>query len=493
MTRPGTVHLVGAGPGAIGLLTLRGAELLRTADVVLHDRLVLPELLELAPPTAKLVDVGKGADGHGMKQAEINALLIQYAATHHRVVRLKGGDPFVFGRGSEELEACAQAGIECEVVPGVTSAIGGPALAGIPVTSRGIARSFGVVTARSMAGTSDYRPDYGALARLDTVVVLMGCKDLAETAEALIAAGKSPDTPAALIERASWPDQRVTSAPLHAIAAAAHSANVRAPVLLVVGPAAQPTTAAQPLAGKRVLATRPRGAQIDLVRRLRNLGAEVIEYPLIRITYISPPPKITPETLNVDVIAFTSLHGVRGFFTALAASGLDARAIGPAKIATVGPRTAAELWDAARLTPDILPTESRAAALVEELTRTLPPNSTFLFPCGTLAREELPTGLRAAAHTVHELEVYETHPVPPTPDLAQQIQSNLHAILLYSPSAAKAIAPILTPTTPAQIICVGPTTAQTLQSLSPQTTPTTAKTYGDNGVIDALLGKQNTA
>ena len=233
----GTVHLVGGGPGDPGLITARGLELLRSADVVVHDRLVGPALLDEARPGAELVDVGKGRGHAALAQEEINRLLVARALAGRTVVRLKGGDPFVFGRGSEELEACRAAGVECTVVPGVSSAIAGPAAAGIPVTARGVARSFAVVTAHQAGDSSatDLRP----LAGVDTIVVLMGRSGLPTFTADLIAAGRDPHTPAACIQSATTPDQRVTIATLGTIAAAAERDGLEAPVVTVIGEVAR--------------------------------------------------------------------------------------------------------------------------------------------------------------------------------------------------------------------------------------------------------------
>ncbi len=229
----GTVHLVGGGPGDPGLITARGLELLRRADVVVHDRLIGPELLHEAWAGAELVDVGKGAGLSPLSQEEINDLLVDRARSGREVVRLKGGDPFVFGRGSEELAACRAAGVRCEVVPGVTSAIAGPAAAGIPVTARGIARSFAVVTAHQAGERGEH--DVAPLAGVDTIVVLMGRASLPAFTARLIAAGRDPGTPAACIQSATTPAQRVTRATLATIAGAAERDGLEAPVVTIIG------------------------------------------------------------------------------------------------------------------------------------------------------------------------------------------------------------------------------------------------------------------
>jgi uroporphyrin-III C-methyltransferase len=228
------VHLVGGGPGDPGLITSRGLDLLRSADVVVHDRLIGPELLREARPDAELIDAGKGPGLAPLSQAELNALLVAQARLGRTVVRLKGGDPFVFGRGSEEAAACREAGVPVYVVPGVSSAIAGPAAAGIPVTARGLARSFAVVTAHTV-GPDDEVPDLRGLAGVDTLVVLMGRAGLAAVAAQLIAAGRDPDTPAACIQSATMPQQRVTRATLATIAEAADREGLENPVVTVIG------------------------------------------------------------------------------------------------------------------------------------------------------------------------------------------------------------------------------------------------------------------
>ncbi len=228
---PGTVHLVGAGPGDPGLITARGLELLRRADVVVHDRLIGPELLAEARTDALLIDVGKGPGHAPYSQAEINALLVEHAGQRRTVVRLKGGDPFVFGRGSEEAEACNEAGVPVQVIPGLSSAIAGPAAAGIPVTARGVAQSFTVITGH----TADERPEQSLPLSADTIVVLMGRANLGELAARLTSEGRDPSTPAACIQSATTPEQRVTRATLATIAEAVERDGLQAPVVTVIG------------------------------------------------------------------------------------------------------------------------------------------------------------------------------------------------------------------------------------------------------------------
>lgn len=234
-TVTGTVYLVGAGPGDPELITVRGLKLLRRADVVVHDRLVSRELLNEADRDAEIIDAGKAPGQHRFSQDWINALLVDRAAQGRTVVRLKGGDPFVFGRGFEEVTACADAGIPCVVIPGVSSAIAAPAAAGIPVTSRGVVRSLAIVTAQVALDGSGPQLDYNALVSMDTIVILMGRARLGETCRALIEAGRSPQTPAACIERATTADQRSVRATLGSLEREVDRANLQAPVVTVIG------------------------------------------------------------------------------------------------------------------------------------------------------------------------------------------------------------------------------------------------------------------
>lgn len=233
--RRGSVHLVGAGPGDPELITVRGMRLIEQADVIIHDRLIPHEVLNWCHESATLIDVGKYPDHHRISQSEINQLLIKHACDNQLVVRLKGGDPFVFGRGQEEFEACREAGITCHIVPGVSSAIAGPAAAGIPVTTRGIARSFTVVTGQTAPELGFHNLNFEALANSDTVILMMARKNLRGITQQLIEAGRSPDTPAACIERATYSNQRVTCATLSEIASQADLLDMKNPMITVIG------------------------------------------------------------------------------------------------------------------------------------------------------------------------------------------------------------------------------------------------------------------
>ncbi|HET6368622.1 MAG TPA: uroporphyrinogen-III C-methyltransferase, partial [Pseudomonadales bacterium] len=334
----GRVALVGAGPGDPGLMTVRGLALLQAAEAVVYDRLVAPALLHEAPPAAERVYVGKRPGAHEVSQPEINAILVALARRGLRVVRLKGGDPFVFGRGGEEGEALAAAGIAFEVVPGITSAIAAPAYAGIPVTHRGLSTSVTIVTGHEDPTKGSTDTDWDALARAGgTLVVLMGAGRVTEIAKALIAGGRDAATPVAAIRWGTRPEQRTLRATLETI----DQLGVEPPSAIVVGAVAGLDLGwfeQRPLFGRRVVVTRAREQASELRARLEHLGAEVIELPAIALEPIAfSLPALDPYAWLV----FTSANGVNAFFDqGLAGAGLDARAMAPARIAAIGPGTA---------------------------------------------------------------------------------------------------------------------------------------------------------
>src|SRR5690242_156230 len=334
------VALVGAGPGDPGLLTLRGAELLRAADVVVHDRLAARALLDLAPPTAERISVGKAPGRVEMTQDEINALLVERGRAGQAVVRLKGGDPFVFGRGGQEAEALAAAGVPFDVVPGITSAIAAPAYAGIPVTHRGTSTHFTVVTGHEDPAKGRTDVDWEALARAGgTLVILMGVGNLDGIVERLRAGGLPPDTPVAAVRNGTRADQRSTRATLGTVT----KLDLRAPSAIVVGGVAALDLAwfeHRPLFGRRVVVTRAREQASELRTQLEALGAEVVELPSIAI---EPLPVVVPDLGPYSWLVLTSANGVAALFDTLAAQGRDARALGGLRVAAIGPGTAAAL------------------------------------------------------------------------------------------------------------------------------------------------------
>lgn len=500
----GSVSLVGAGPGDPGLITVRGLDLLRNAEVVVFDRLANSELLNQAPANAETIDAGKRPGQHTLTQDEINRVIVDRARAGYRVVRLKGGDPFVYGRGWEELEACRAAGIPCEVVPGVTSAIAAPAAAGVPVTARGIARTFAVVTPQVESGrnTAAAALDYEALARIDTVSVLMGRGVLREVVSGFLSAGRSATTPVAMIQDGTLPTQRVVRGDLASIADRADEAGVQAPAVIVIGdtaglsqgsPRNDPEThgalghstpaSRSLLQGKRVLVTRPRTASVDLIAALRAQGARVIDCPLIRIAYIMPP-NAAAISQRYDWVVFTSLHAVRGLWRVLETRGLDARALAGARVAAVGPKTAAELR-AIGVRADLVPAIHRASALIDALAGHDSHGQRVLFPCGTLARDELRAGLRQRGMTVEELAVYDTLPEATGVHAQREIEQGVDAALFYCPSAVRSAVDAGLCLESSVVACIGPTTAAAVREVGwdPQVV---ADTHTDTGLLSAL-------
>jgi len=408
-----TVYLVGAGPGDPGLLTARALELIAAADVIVYDRLIPTGALAGARADAELIYAGKegGVSGSSMPQEEITALLVDRGLSGASVVRLKGGDPFVFGRGGEEVTALRSAGIPYEVVPGVTAGVAGPAYAGIPVTHRGAASAVAFVTGHEDPSKDESAIDWKALAAFPgTLVFYMGVRQLGSIAEHLVAAGRDPDEPVAVVQRGTLPDQRVVTAGLGTIASVAVSAGVRAPALIVVGPVvalgerlAWFSSDARPLAGVSIAVTRARAQASALADRLRGLGAEVVEAPAIRIVPLDGP---APDLRGYDLLCLTSPNGVEALFDRLEAAGRDARALGGVRVAAIGPGTAAALRSRG-VVADVVPTERFVAeGLVEALASV--PVSRALIARAAEARDVLVDALRERGAEVDVLALYET-------------------------------------------------------------------------------------
>lgn len=372
---PGTVYLVGAGPGHPGLLTLRGAECLAMADVVLYDRLAAPALLDHAPPAARRVCVEELAPHHPERWPHIHRLLIDEALAGRRVVRLKGGDPFVFGRGAEEAEALRSAGVPYEIVPGVTAALGATAFAGVPVTHRAHASAVAFVTGHEQPGREGSRLDWAALAAFPgTLVFYMAVARLEAIVAALLEKGKPATTPAALVYRGTTPQQRVLSVPLGDLPVRAKEEGFASPSLLVVGEVVtlRPDLAwfeQLPLFGKRVLVTRPRHQAGGMVRQVEALGGSAAVLPVVEIAEPAdwaPVDEAITSLSQFDWLVFTSSNGVQAFLGRLRHLGRDLRALGGVKLATIGPATADALR-AFHLEPDYVPEEFNSEGLAAGL------------------------------------------------------------------------------------------------------------------------------
>jgi len=420
----GRVYLVGAGPGDPGLLTARALELIASADVILHDRLIPVAALDGARADAELVFVGKQGGGAAVPQEHTETLMVERAQAGGTVVRLKGGDPFVFGRGGEEALTLRAAGIPYEIVPGVTAGVAAPAYAGIPVTHRGLAGAVALVTGHSRDSDDDEdRMDWVALAGFPgTLVLYMGVSRLAAITESLIAAGRPASEPAAVVEAGTLPGQRTVTGSLRTIAEIAAEEGIRAPAITVVGPVAGLAEQLswlppRPLAGCTVAVTRARAQASTLARRLEMLGANVVQAPVIRIRTL-PGPALDPSPY--DLICVTSPNGVAGLFERLAAGGRDARSLAGARVAAIGPGSARALADRG-VAADVLPERYVAEGLVEALAGQ--PVHRALIARAASARDELPDALRARGAQVDVLDLYETLVEPLSPESLSQAQA----------------------------------------------------------------------
>ena len=400
----GIVHLVGAGPGDPGLLTVRAVELLGSADVVLYDRLIPPEALTHARPGAELIYVGKQGDGPQVPQDDTHRLLLEHARAGRRVVRLKGGDPFVFGRGGEEALVLAQAGVPFEVVPGVTAGVAAPAYAGIPVTHRDAASGVAFVTGHDDTGRPSSAIDWAALARFPgTLVFYMGVRSLPRIAERLMAEGRPAAEPVAVIERGTLPGQRTLLATLEDVAERAQQDQIRAPAITLVGAVARlreqlAWLEARPLHGRTVAVTRARAQASALAARLRTLGAAVVEAPAIRIRELATE---LPPLKDYDLVCVTSPNGADLLLDRLR----DARELAGITVAAIGPGTARALR-ARGVEPDVVPERAVAEGLVEALADT--PATRALIARGAEGRNVLPDALRERGAEVDVVALYET-------------------------------------------------------------------------------------
>ena len=440
---PGKVYLIGAGPGDPGLLTLRGKEILERATVVVFDRLVSPAILGMCNPRAKMVDVGKMPTHHKVKQSEINKLLVQFAEDNPSgiIARLKGGDPFVFGRGGEEALELVAAGIEFEVVPGVTSAVSVPAYAGIPVSHRGIATSFHIITGHEKE-SSDVSPadarlslDFNALAKCPgTLIFLMGIANMDFIAKRLMECGKDPKTPLAFIEKGTTPYQRTVMATLEMAGETIVRENVMAPAITIMGGVVElgRTLAWKknlPLSGKRLVVTRAVKQASGITARLTALGAEVIETPMIETRPVDV--KEWQDLVNFDTLAFTSTNGVESFFDQLFAAGYDVRVLAGKKIASVGKITEKKLLEYG-IRCDYVPEDHTGEGLGKLLAKTSP-ESRILLLQGNLADDTLLNFLPRATRWV----VYETLPVAELPEWKREAVASADAVVFASTSAVE--------------------------------------------------------
>jgi uroporphyrinogen III methyltransferase/synthase len=440
----GKVYLVGAGPGDPGLVTVKALKLLAQADVIVYDQLAAPELLKKARPDAEVLYVGKKAGAHTLPQGGINQLLVDKARAGLTVVRLKGGDPFVFGRGGEEAEALATAGVPFEVVPGVTSAVAVPAYAGIPVTHRDYTTLVTFITGHEDPTKEESTIPWGNLGQNPgTLVFLMGVKNLEENCQRLVQAGRPPATPAAVIQSGTLPSQRTVTGSLADISDRAREAGIQPPAILVVGGVAKLHERLDwweklPLWGKTAVVTRTREQASALVELLSAAGARCLEVPTLEIL---PPDDFGPLDAALKCLAdyawviFTSANGVAAFFQRLFEKDLDMRSLGRVKLAAIGPATAQALRERG-LIVDVVPARFQAEDLAAALVPRIAPGSRVLLARAQVAREVLPETLAQAGIQVDVIPVYQAQPPQGLPAEARPfLESGRIDLLTFASSA----------------------------------------------------------
>jgi uroporphyrinogen III methyltransferase/synthase len=493
--RSGVVYLVGGGPGDPGLMTARSLELIAAADAVFYDRLIPPGALAGAREDAELVYVGKQPGVPSVPQEEIGERLIEAARAGRSVVRLKGGDPFVFGRGGEEAEALREGGVEFEVVPGVTAGVAATAYAGIPVTHRDDASAVAFVAGHEDPEKAESALDWPALAGFPgTLVFYMGVKRLAENAAALIAAGRSAEEPAAAIERGTWPGQRTVEATLGTIAEAVEREQVKAPALIVVGEVAGRREQIgwlerRPLHGRRVVVTRARAQASGLAATLRELGAEVVELPAIRIEPLIENEEVqkVAGALGVyELICLTSPNGVRLLFEAMEAAGVDARALAGVTVAAIGPGTARALAERGVLA-DVVPERFVAEGLIEALADIEVSGTRVLVARAAEARDVLPDALRERGAEVDVVALYETVREQPGENEIAAAQGADYVTFTSSSTVTNLKAALggRFPTG-ARIVSIGPVTSETIRN-SGLSVDVEAERHDIDGLLAALL------
>ncbi len=498
MTKPGTVYLVGTGPGETNLITVKGMALVREADAIVGDVLAHSALLQQARPEAEIHDTGSRTGGNKVPQEEVTRLLVELAYQGKTVVRLWMGDPFVFGRAGRELSAAKQAGLPVEVVPGVTSAIAAPAYAGVPVTDWDYASSFAVVSGYESKNQA-VRPDWGALAKMETLVILMPLDNLAQIVDNLLAAGRSPGTPALVVQQGTLPQQRQVVATLDTLVAAVEAHQTRPRAIVVIGRVVElasrlawfQTGESVPLLGKRVLVTRPAHQATDFMVALRALGAEPITFPTIEIRPVADTRPLDEAIRRLaqggadgyDWLVLTSANGVAAFWERLQALGLDSRRLAWVRIAAIGPATAEALVRRS-ITPDLIPQVYTAEGVLSAFDQLGPvAGRRFLLARADIARKTLAEGLVERGATVDEIPAYQTVPVqngslPPAADIvtftsSSTVQGYVNCLGGRSPAATLG---------DAQVICIGPITAATAQELG---VPVSA--VADEYTIEGLL------
>ena len=479
MREKGMVYLVGAGPGDPGLITYKGLQCIREAEVVVYDRLMDRRLLDEAPADAELVDLGKVKGSAQQVQDEINRVIVEKAFEGKRVVRLKGGDPFVFGRGGEEAEVMAEAGVPFEVVPGISSSIAVPAYAGIPLTHRKVSSSFTVVSGNEDPTKEESSIDWKNLAEGNgTLVVLMGWATLPGIVEALKKHGMSPSTPAALIQWGTEPHQKTVVGCLDDILDKGLQASLTSPVVSVFGQVVNLRERigwydSKPLFGKRVLVPRAREQASVFSRLLTREGAEPVEVPTIAIQAIGDHARLDPVLTSLsryEWVVFASVNGVELTFQRLEELGLDARAFGGARVCAIGPATATALKERG-IKADLTPRESVSESVVEGLAETGVEGKSVLLLRAEVGRDVLPQGLAQRGALVEEVAVYRTVAPEESRERVQKLMAEeiIDAVAFTSSSTVRNLVELLggdiSPLKGTAVACIGPITAETAKEV----------------------------
>ena len=494
----GKVYLVGAGPGDPSLITVKGLDILRTADAIVFDRLVSQRLLLEARASADMYDVGKSPGHHRMTQGEINQLLVDLGSSGKTVCRLKGGDPFVFGRGGEEVLNLVEAGIQWEVVPGISSTIAAPAYAGIPVTQRGMATSLTIVTGSEDPQKPDSTINWDALAAMTgTLVFVMAWNNMNHIVAALSTRGVPSERPAALIQWGTTARQRVVTGPISKIAEMGAQLDMGPPVALVIGEVTGLREAmawfdTKPLFGKRILVTRARSQASKLVKKLEDLGADVLEYPSIRIVPLrntEPLDKALENIAKYDWMVLTSSNAVRGVADRMIDLGIDSRVFAHMKFAVNGPSTAKALSELG-ITADLMPSRYLASELVDLLKNEGSTPKKVLFPRSEIGRETLAKGLRDIGSTVDEVTAYSTESPGDTGELATKAyEEGVDFTTFTSSSTVKNLVDLMGGNpdliNTSKTVIIGPITSETARELGVNV-DLQAEEHSTDGIVKAI-------
>lgn len=497
----GKVYIMGVGPGDYKLATLKAVECIGSADVVVYDRLISTKLLSHARKDAELIYVGKMPDRHVVPQHQINRILVEKALEGKNVARVKGGDPFVFGRGGEEAEELRENGIEFEIVPGVTSSIAVPAYAGIPVTHRDFCSSFHIVTGHERAEKDESIIDYESLAKVEgTLIFLMGVKNLPEITANLIKHGKDRSTPAAVVHKGTTVEQQVVAGTVENIAQKVVEAGINSPSVTIIGKVVELREKLNwfpsgKLAGKKVVVTRAREQASKLVEKIESLGGEVIEFPTIKISqpadYVQFD-KVLDSLGSYGWIVFTSVNGVDAFFERMKVRKLDIRALYSIKLCAVGEATAGRLNDIG-FNVDFVPEKFTTSYLLEGLLERVKPGEKVLLARADIGSAELAEGLEEKGVAFDDLTVYRTVlDSADRDDLVNLIESGkIDYITFTSSSTVRNFISVtgkdmLDKINKIKVVCIGPVTAKTAEELGVRVADM-AEVYTIDGLVEKLI------